>query len=540
MADAGAERRPVEQRGRQHVQRVEPAPGLPHVLDDEVARVVAVEPFAVLEGVVHLRERHRTGLEPAVKDLGNPPHDRSPGRVVRVRPRQLVDRGPVQVGRADAEVPLELVERPVHVDPRVVRVVAHPDRDRGAPEPVPADRPVAGVRQPLAELPVLDVPGHPGDLLVQLDHAVPEPGHLDEPAGHGLVDERVTASPAMRVGVRVVVAADQRPVGAQPRDDRLVRLEDVQAGPIGDDGQILALLVDGEHDRDARRGARVGVRLAVGRGHVDHAGAVLGGHLIGRDDAEGAGGPEPVGVGQVVEQRPVATAKQLASAERADVLRARQLLLVAGQPVVGEDVPLAVRRLHHVVGDVRADRDGQVRRQRPRRGGPGQDPLAGLKLEPDRDRRVGPVGVDVVVHPQLVVGQRGLAPPAVGQHLEALVDQALVVQPLERPQDALHVGEVEGLVVVLEVNPAGLPGDVLLPLLGVAEHRVAARLVEGVDPHLEDVVLAGDAEQPLGFDLGRQAVAVPAEPAVNLAARHRLVTRHDVLDVAGQQVPVVR
>ena len=221
------------------------------------------------------------------------------------------------------------------------------------------------------------------------------------------------------------------------------------------------------------------------------------------------------------------------------MLRARQLLLVAGQPVVGEDVPLAVRRLDHVVGDAGADRDGQVRRQRPRRGGPGQDPLAGLELEPDRDRRVGPVGVDVVVHPQLVVGQRGLAPPAVGQHLEALVDQALLVQLLERPHDALHVGEVEGLVVVLEVDPAGLPGDVLLPLLGVAEHGVAARLVEGVDPHLEDVVLAGDAEQPLGLDLGRQAMAVPAEPPVDLAARHRAEARHDVLDVAGQQVPVV-
>ena len=37
----GRERRPVEQRGGQHVQRVEPAPGLADVLDDEVAREVA-------------------------------------------------------------------------------------------------------------------------------------------------------------------------------------------------------------------------------------------------------------------------------------------------------------------------------------------------------------------------------------------------------------------------------------------------------------------------------------------------------------------
>src|SRR6185437_14916001 len=105
---------------------------------------------------------------------------------------------------------------------------------------------------------------------------------------------------------------------------------------------------------------------------------------------------------------------------------------------------------------------------------------------------------------------------------------------------ALHVGEVERLVVVVEVDPAGLPGDVLLPLLGVPEYGVAAGLVEGLDAHLEDVGLAGDTEQPFCFDLGGQAVRVPAEPAVHLVAAHGLVARDDVLDVAGQQVAVVR
>ena len=272
---------------------------------------------------------------------------------------------------------------------------------------------------------------------------------------------------------------------------------------------------------------------------MHHAGAVLGGDLVARDDPPGVLRPEGVGVGEVVEQRLVAAAEQILSSERVQLSRAAELLLVGGQAVLGEDVPLAVLRFHGHVRDVGADRDGQVRRQRPRRGGPGEDPLAGLQLEPHGDGRVRPVGVDVVVHPQLVVGQRGLAPPAVGQHLEALVDQALVVQLLERPHDALHVGEVERLVVVFEVDPAGLPGDVLLPLLGVAEHGVAARLVEGLDAHLEDVGLAGDAKQSFGLDLGGQPVAVPAEPSVHLVAAHGLVTRHDVLDVAGQQVAVV-
>ena len=60
-----------------------------------------------------------------------------------------------------------------------------------------------------------------------------------------------------------------------------------------------------------------------------------------------------------------------------------------------------------------------------------------------------------------------------------LVGQALVVQGLEGPDDGLHVSGVEGLVVALEVDPARLASDVVLPLLGVAQHGGAALGVEG-------------------------------------------------------------
>src|SRR3546814_1922913 len=68
------------------------------VLDDEVAREVALEPLPVLERVVHLGEGHRARLEPAVEDVGDAPHHRPPGGVVRVRAHQLVDHRAVQVG----------------------------------------------------------------------------------------------------------------------------------------------------------------------------------------------------------------------------------------------------------------------------------------------------------------------------------------------------------------------------------------------------------------------------------------------------------
>ena len=116
--------------------------------------------------------------------------------------------GPVEVVGAHAEVGLELVEAAVDVDARVGRVVALPHRDRRAPEPVAADRPVAGALEPLAEAAVADVLGHPVDLLVELEHAVLDGGDLHEPARHGAVDERRVGAPAVRVGVVVGLVAD--------------------------------------------------------------------------------------------------------------------------------------------------------------------------------------------------------------------------------------------------------------------------------------------------------------------------------------------
>ena len=94
--------------------------------------------------------------------------------------------------------------------------------------------------------------------------------------------------------------------------------------------------------------------------------------------------------------------------------------------------------------------------------------------------------VDLVVHAQFVVRQRGLAAPAVCEHLEAFVDQAFVVQLLERPEHALGIGLVESLVVIVEVNPARLAGYIGAPVFGVLQHGCAAVLVELVNAELLD------------------------------------------------------
>ena len=467
--------------------------------------------------------------------------------------------------------PLQLLQRAVDVGARVRRVVALPHRDRRAEVPVAGDRPVTGARDPLAELAVLDVLRHPVDLLVELAHPVPELRDADEPAGHRLIDQRVAAAPAVRVGVLVARLTEQPALVLQELRQRLVRVEHLQALDIADGREEARAVVDGDDHRDAGGLADALVVLAVGRSLVHDAGAVLGADVVVHEDAPRVLRAVGLGVRVVVPQTVVVHVLQVAAEHgaRDGGLRVRgglvaEVLRVVAEQVGGDEV-LAAQHVvlgtavrvggtvraggHDRVGDLRADREGQVGRQGPRRRRPGERAHAGqperLGLRPDqregdRDRLVLTHLVDVVVHPELVVRQRRLVAPAVGQHAVALVGEALPVQLLERPDHRLHVGDVERLVVVVEVDPARLTGDVLLPLLRVAQHGLLGRLVEGGDAHLLDLALVGQAELPLRLELGREAVGVPAEAAVHLLAAHGLEAREDVLGVAGQQVTVVR
>src|SRR5262249_29862747 len=60
------------------------------------------------------------------------------------------------------------------------------------------------------------------------------------------------------------------------------------------------------------------------------------------------------------------------------------------------------------------------------------------------------------------------------------------------------------------------------------------------DPKLLDLGLVGNSELTLGLDLRRQAMRVPAKLLLDPLAAHRLMPRHDVLHVTGQEVAVMR
>ena len=296
---------------------------------------------------------------------------------------------------------------------------------------------------------------------------------------------------------------------------------------------------------------------------MDDAGAVLGGHVVRDQDAV-----RVLATREVVEGRHVGETREVRALDETHPREARvevglrdlligdrdcltNLSLVSGEPRRRNDeLPARKRavlaRQHNGVLDVRADGRGKVGRERPRRRRPDEHRSVGQvaggvdERQQNSERGVLTVLIHVVVHAQLVVGQRCLVAPAIRKDAVALIREALVVKGLEGPNHGLHVRHIEGLVVVLEVDPARLARDVLLPILRVLEDRVLARLVEGGDAHLLDLGLVGDAQDALGLELSRQPMRVPAKPALDLLAAHRLKTRDDVLGVAGEQVAVVR
>ena len=123
-----------------------------------------------------------------------------------------------------------------------------------------------------------------------------------------------------------------------------------------------------------------------------------------------------------------------------------------------------------------------------------------------------------------------------GHDLVALGQQALVEDLLERPPDRLDVVVVEREVGVVGVDPEADPLGQRVPLVDVAQHRLAALGVELGDAVALDVVLGVEAELLLDLELDRQAVAVPAALAVHVVAAHRPVAREDVLEHAREHV----
>jgi hypothetical protein len=532
----GPVRRAVEQQRRDRDQRVEPAARLVDRLADVVCREALLEQLLVLERRVVLGERHRARVEPDVDHLGHASHL---GAALLAVERRVVDVGLVRVLERAARARLEIGEG---ADRSRVAVLAAPDRQRRAPVALARDRPVDVVLQPLAEAAGLDVLRVPVDGVVGGQQPVAQLGRADVPRRLGVVEQRRAAAPAVRVGVQVGLGAQQPPTRAQVLHQVGVGVLDEAAGVRADPLVVGAVRAHGVDDVQPLLGAEPEVVLAERDRGVHDARAVLG-----RDEVAGQDGVALLAVLRTCDERErrlVAGADHVAPVEavgdvHAACARGRSPLGIAEHALdqrLGEHV--AVGRAH--VRQVRVDRDRGVRDERPRRRGPDQQHVALAQRTGrlhDRELHVDGRVLDVpVALRDLVRGERGAVARAIRHDLVALVEQAALPQLRQRPPDRLDVGVVERAVRVFEVDPVGDPLGQPHPVVEELEHRLAALLVELRDPVALDVGLRREAELLLHRDLDRQAVAVPAGLALDVAPAHGLVAREDVLEHAREHV----
>ena len=166
--------------------------------------------------------------------------------------------------------------------------LAAPHRQRRAPVALARERPVDVVLEPVAEAPVLDVLGMPVDRLVGGQQPVAQARRGDVPGGLGVVEQRRSAAPAVRVGVLVGLRAQQAPAAAEVLDEVGVGVLDEAAG-VGADalvvGAVEAHRVD---DGQPVLLAEAEVVLAEGDRGVHEARAVVGGDEVAEQDGVAA------------------------------------------------------------------------------------------------------------------------------------------------------------------------------------------------------------------------------------------------------------
>jgi len=142
------------------------------------------------------------------------------------------------------------------------------------------------------------------------------------------------------------------------------------------------------------------------------------------------------------------------------------------------------------------------------------------------DRRIGHV---LVVETRFEVGEWGSATSGVGHDLESLVYQLFIVEFFEDPPDGLHEGEIEGLVVVLEVDPTTQASDHVLPFARVLHDYGATLSIVGRDAHLQNIFSGLDSEFFVDLKLDGKSVSVPTKSSSDVMASLMSVTRDRIL-----------
>ena len=219
-----------------------------------------------------------------------------------------------------------------------------------------------------------------------------------------------------------------------------------------------------------------------------------------------------------------------------------QYLIVPAQHGIcqglGDIVGIAVACLYLYIVFFRVHAQGQVAGKGPRRGGPCQDIcIFSLCLEAGNG---GTLLYILITLSHLMGGQRGAAARAVGNHLKALVQKALVPNLLKSPPLGLDKAVVICYIGIVHIGPESNGVGEILPHALVLPDAFLTFLNERLQTVLLNLLFAVQSQLLLNLQLHRQAVCVPSGLSRHHISLHGPVSGNHILDYTGLHMADMR
>ena len=532
----------VENERRDRVQRVEPSSRLIDRLGNEGSRELGFEKFLILERIMMLCKRHGTRVEPAVNDFRYAVHNAAAARALEL---DTVDERLVQFDIVRA-VRGHFLQFLLGSDRMLLAaVIADPYRKRCSPVTVAGERPVLNILQPVAETSLTDALRDPVDLLVVRDKVILDGCHADEPGLARIVNERCSASPAVRIIMLELRSCSEKPALLKILEDLGVCAHRAffhfllgRLAAVAGERRIRchsALLIDEFEERKVIVASDPGVILTECRSDMNDAGTVCHGDVL------------------VDRHEMSLLALLFSSCSRAFVERLIFHAFEVGSDVALKDLLaltedfldqrfrhnigiLSVNDLHIRLMRVHAERG--VGRKCPRGRRPCKEiEISVLCLEAD-DRRLFLQCFVALCH--LVARERCSAGRAVRDNFISLVKKVFVKNLLQCPPLGLDKIIVICHVGVVHIRPESYDVGEFSPHAFVLPHGFLALFDERLNAVFLDCLLALDPDDLLDLNLDRKAVRIPSGFTRNILTLHGMVTRDHVLDDARQNVSDVR
>ena len=210
----------IKESDGKNVQVVEPAADLSRVLNNKVTGEMLLEPLLVLKGIMLLRKRHASALEPAVKNLWNSLHSATTALTSK---GDLINKLSVKIIKANTARVVDILN--ASENDLLAALVTLPYRYRSTPISVSRDIPVSCSFKPVTESSVLNGLGYPVYLLVALNKSFLYLTDVEIVCVHRLVNKRTLTSPAVRIVVFYSSVCNSLAVVVEESDDYGVHLD---------------------------------------------------------------------------------------------------------------------------------------------------------------------------------------------------------------------------------------------------------------------------------------------------------------------------